>query len=541
MADFGFIGGAYEAPSVTQDTQKLINLYPEVDPTKQPGERGVVALYRTPGLTAEIQLDATDTVRGMHVLPGGALAYVVSGNVLYSINTAFVATRLGILNTDTGPVKITDNGTAAYLSDGANRYYYMLQNAVFTASISGTTMTVSAETSGVIAIGMTITGTGVTAGTTITAGSGASWTVSASQTVSSTTITATPNLTVVNDGAFTGANTVDVVDNYIVYDDPNSNEWGSTNVSSIVSSALNYASTLSGPGNLIGLIVSQRQVYLLGEYTSEVWADAGSYPFAFQAVPGSTMQHGCAARGSISRLGESFAFLAQDRRGKALVMQMNGYSPVRISTHAIENAIAGYSVISDAVAYTYQQEGHEFYMLTFPSADATWCYDATTQMWHQRGWRDTNNILHRHRSNCAMQFSGKTIVGDYQNGYLYDMTRGALDDNGAPIKRVRRCRHLTQDLDRVFYKRIQIQFQPGVGISTGQGSDPTCTLRWSDDGGNTFGNDHVLTVGAQGKYKHRAIKRRLGYARDRIFEVEMTDPVDWVIVSANLDFEIGSN
>jgi Concanavalin A-like lectin/glucanases superfamily len=67
-------------------------------------------------------------------------------------------------------------------------------DAVFTASISGTTMTVSAVTSGTIYVGCLITGTGVTANTTITAlgtGSGGvgTYTVSQSQTVSSTTIT----------------------------------------------------------------------------------------------------------------------------------------------------------------------------------------------------------------------------------------------------------------------------------------------------------------------------------------------------------------
>ena len=220
---------------------------------------------------------------------------------------------------------------------------------------------------------------------------------------------------------------------------------------------------------------------------------------------------------------------------------MNGYTPVRISTHAIENAMQGYSVISDAIAYTYQQEGHEFYVLTFPSADVTWVFDMATQMWHQRGWRDTFNVLHRHRSNCAMQFNGKIIVGDYQNGYLYVLSRSAFTDNGYLIKRVRRCQHLTNDLNRIFYHSFQIQFQPGVGLSTGQGSDPECVLRWSDDGGMTFGNDHILKIGKIGKYKNRAMKRRLGYARDRIFEVEMTDPVDAVIVSAELKFDAGAN
>jgi hypothetical protein len=59
-------------------------------------------------------------------------------------------------------------------------------------------------------------------------------------------------------------------------------------------------------------------------------------------------------------------------------------------------------------------------------------------------------------------------------------------------------------------------------------------LRWSNDGGSTWSNEHWVSVGQQGKYKNRAIWRRLGQARDRVFEVVVTDPVKMVIVSANL-------
>lgn len=70
------------------------------------------------------------------------------------------------------------------------------QNPVYTGSISGTTLTVTAVTSGNIGIGSVISGTGITVGTTITAlgtgtGSTGTYTVSVSQTVSSTTITGT--------------------------------------------------------------------------------------------------------------------------------------------------------------------------------------------------------------------------------------------------------------------------------------------------------------------------------------------------------------
>jgi len=553
MSDFGFVGSAYEASSLTQDAQQLINFYPEIDPTKQmiaggsvkmdqaQGDRGVIALYPTPGTNQVAQLDTIAVVRGCHVLPGGSTSIVACGNILYTLTVGYSAARIGTLLSSTGPVSITDNGICVYIGDGSNRYFYVINPISFNGTISGTTLTVNSVTSGIVYIGMTVSGVGVTAGTTISSGSGSTWVVNHSQTVGPVAMTGNQALIVVTDGAFNGASIVDVTDNYIVYNNPNSNQWGCTDVGAITSNALNFAATLSAPGNVVGLIADHRQVYLLSEYTTEVWADVGAYPFPFQIIPGSTMQHGCAAAGSIARFGEGFAFLSQDRLGRATVVLMNGYQPTRISTHAIEEAINSYPITSDAVAYAYVYAGHAFYVLTFPSADITWVYDLSSEMWHRRAWRDSNNILHRHRSNCGMFFGNQQIVGDYQNGKLYSLVNTAYTDNGDPILRRRRCQHLTNDLKRVFYSNLQIQFQPGVGNQTSPGTDPKCIISWSDDGGFTFGNDHVVSIGKVGKYKNRAMIRRLGYGRDRVFNVDIMEPVYTVIVSANLDASVGVN
>lgn len=484
MADFDFVGAAYTAASLTQDAQDLVNMYPETDAylskksVISQGDRQVMALYPTPGLTTLATPGITAAVRGLMVLPGGNTMLAVIGNILYSLTTSYAATAVGTLTTSTGPVSITNNGVSAYLVDGANRYYYTWGTSTFA---------------------------------------------------------------IVSDGAFNGGNTTDVIDNYMIYNNPNSNQWGCTNVLSVVSGALNFTSTFVAPGNVVGLIADHRQVYILQEKTSEVWADTGQQPFPFQIIPGTSMQHGCAARGSIARLGESFAFLSADDRGQGFVIQMNGYTPVRISTHAVENAISKYPIISDAIAYTYQQAGHEFYVLTFPTADATWVYDLATQLWHRRGWRDSKNVLHRHRSNCAAVFGGKVVVGDYQNGKLYSFDQSNYTDAGDPIICTRRARHITNDLKRMFFSDLQIQFQPGVGTATGQGQNPKAMLRWSDDGGFTWSNEHWAPIGKMGQYKNRCRWLNLGQARDRIFEVSVSDPVYRVIVSANLNASTGAH
>ena len=227
---------------------------------------------------------------------------------------------------------------------------------------------------------------------------------------------------------------------------------------------------------------------------------------------------------------------------------MNGYFPQRISTHAVENTLVN-QYVQDAVAFTYQLEGHEVYVISFPTLDLTWAYDITTSMWHKWLWCDNTNTYHRCRANCSAVFQNMVLVGDWQNGQIYELDPNNYTDNGQNIRRLRRAPHLVTDLQRQFFDEFQIQFQPGVGTTgvslptdvTKTTTYPQAMLRWSNDGGSTWSREYWVTIGQEGKYKNRAIWRRMGTARDRVYEVVVTDPVNAVIVSANLKASEGEN
>ena len=700
MADFGFVGPSYEAPSIYQDGQECINFRPEIDPLKPEGSRGVVALYPTPGLTSSIVFQNKQEVRGMRTVSGGLYMVAVVGPYVYVLTNDLTPTLIGQVNTSTGRVGISDNGLNVYIVDGSYRYTWRISNpasaqfvgsvsgttltvtlmksgtitagqslfgigvtnetiitalgtgtggigtytinlsqtepsevfnsaavaAKITGSISGTVLTVTAVTSGILYPGQTIQGIGVTAGTIITAlggsaalsyaittggtgyaagdtitvtggiysqqatytvatvaagvvtglttvsngvytvvpgtpsqtttsgngtgltltltfgtgtGGTGSYVVSTSQTVASTTLYAL-NFSIMptNDGPFTGATVVDVVDNYFVYNRPNTQQWGASSPLSPISPALSFSSKDGAPDNLVSMIVDHREVYLLGETSSEVWVDSGLFPFAFQRIPGTSTQHGIAAAFSIARLGNSFAYLSKNIRGDGQIMMMNGYMPTRISNHAVEYSIEG-GFISDARAWTYLIEGHEVYVVSFPTLDLTWAYDLASGMWHKWLWVDDQNVFHRHRGNCHSHFQGINLVGDHSNGQIYMLDPNNYTDSGNEIRRVRRAPHLISDYQRQYFSELQIHFQPGVGLP--DGSAPQAMCRWSDDGGSTWSNEHWSSIGVQGAYKNRAIWRRLGQSRDRIFEVVVTDPINAVITAANLKANVGDN
>lgn len=485
MAEIGFVGPEYVAASRTQDSQECLNWFIEIDPNKAddnpetPHDRGHMALYPCPGTVPVLELAPAEW-RCLHILPGGETMLGVRANTLYSIDSSYNETAVGTLNTYAGIVGIANNGTSAYLVDGPYRYSY-------------------------------------------------TW--------------ATNTFAQISDGAFDGATSVDIIDNFLIYNRPDTNQWGCTDAGDTISNALNLGSMTGSSGNIVAVIADHRQVLVLGEQYSERHTNVGTAPWPFAVLAGSSIQHGCAAKYSVARLGEGVAFLAADTRGNVTVIMWGATlsQPQRISTFAVEQAIQKYSVTSDAIGYTYSQAGHEFYMLTFPTQNATWCYDLASGFWHKRAWRDPLNAYHRHRSNCCAVFGDDTVVGDFENGKLYELSLEEFTDDGEPLPCVRRCRHLTSDLKRQFFSDLQIQFQPGVGLQAGQGSDPECILRWSKDGGFTFGNDHFLKLGKVGQYTRRAMKRKMGYARDMVIEVTATDPVYRVVVSANINATAGAN
>jgi hypothetical protein len=344
----------------------------------------------------------------------------------------------------------------------------------------------------------------------------------------------------ITDPDFPGAVTVGYLDGYFVFNEPDSQKvWVTSLLDGLSVDPLDFASSEGSPDGLVALIVDHREAWLFGTDSVEVWYDAGLADFPLTRIQGAFNEIGCVAAFSVAKLDNGLFWLGTDARGQGIVYRANGYTGQRISTHAIEYAIAQYGNISDAVAYTYQQEGHAFYVLTFPTGNATWVFDVATQAWHERaGW--DNGEFTRHRSNCQCNFGGNTIVGDFENGNIYQMTLDVYDDYDEPQKWLRSWRALPSgqnNLKRTAHHSLQLNCESGTGLATGQGDDPQVMLRWSDDGGHTWSNEHWSPMGKIGAYYQRVFWRRLGMTlklRDRVYEVSGTDPVKVAIMGAEL-------
>lgn len=574
--DWGFVGGAYEAPMLLQDAQRCINWYPEVTETQ--GSKMPIALLGCPGLNP-VASTKTGQVRGMWPLPGSNSALVAVADSVYLLTTQtpatkqtepqFAATLVGHLLTTTGPVVMRDNGPLfggkggfVVLVDGTYGYYYLISGQQQTVTFAGSVTTGSPVIAlpGDMPAGLVI-GSGVTVADSnrgfqtgpsivsvdfnaLTVTLSANSTITNSDDIFTVTI---PVFGQITDPAFLPAARVAFIEGWLIFSQPGTRTFftNATTPYTLLFDGGFYALKDSSSDNLVTLFENNRELWLVGERTSEVWYDAGGVNFAFSRIPGIGPQIGCAAPHSITRVGPNLIWFAGNEQGENLVVETNQYSWVRVSNHAVEKEWASYPVVEDAIGYAYEEDGHFFYVLTFPTADRTWVLDAKTQMWHERASFDpVAGVYHRHRSNCFVNLSDVRLVGDYTSGQIHQMSRRFYSDAGAPLRCQRRAPHVwrastggSASRYRVFHGWLQCEFTPGVGLAAGQGQNPQAMLRWSNDGGFTWSNEHWTTIGAQGQTRNRAIWRRLGRARDRVYELNYSDPTARDLIGVTLMFE----
>lgn len=487
----GFVGPAYTLKSVNVECQRCVNLYPEINEVGTGKEGEVAHLLNTPGLENLIEV-GDGPIRMVHVDPLNTML-VVSGEELYKVafsGSIWSSTLVGTLNTLSGTViaastLLANGDTITVMVDGTDSYAYRVLSGVETFD----------DFSG----------------------------LSYSQ--------------------VDGATHVVFIDGYFIYNSPDSNQFYVSEWGSFGTDPLSFASAEGDPDKIMALIANHRDLWIVNERTTEVWSNTGNADFPFERLSGGFLEKGCVAPYSLAKIDGTILWLGRDQSGHGAVYAASGLTPQRISTHAIEREIQTYDIdsITTADSYTYNEGGHSFYVLNFPSA--TWVYDLTTKLWHERAYNDEGTLTrHRTSYHAFLPLYGLHIAGDYENNKIYKLDDTISYDDDVPIIKIRSSPHVSAGLKRVFCKSFQLDMEVGVGLDGGvQGSDPTIMLDYSDDGGHSWSNEKFASAGAMGQYKTRAIWRRLGNFRDRVFRIKISDPIRVVILGAELDVEVGVN
>jgi hypothetical protein len=613
VARIGLVGGSYTSQSRNADDSLCMNWYPEA--IENPSGKVASALYPTPGLQQFVALPDTP-VRGQITTNGRAFA--VGGASFCEVLSNGTTANVNVIANDSLPISMAAGTTQILIASAGLCYVFDMTTNTMTAIPAGT---------------------------------------------------------------LTGVSQVGYCDGFFLAFLVNSHTFQA----SALLDATNWPGASIGSTNVfvdngLAMLVDHREVWLFGLSRSVVYYDSGNSPFPFDVVPGGMIEQGIVAGNSPVRLDNSVFWLGGDERGNGVAWRAQGYTPARVSNHAVEFAWQGYSTISDAVGYSYQDQGHSFWVLYFPTAQKTWVYDVATGQWHERGhWNVANGTFTAHTSQNHMMAFGKHLVGDWSSGKIYQMSIAFYADGESPIRRVRRCPHVSTEQEWIFHHQLQVDLETGLGpqppllspptyqgteiqcpaqvgvvsafeftagvsvlgdpyhfsivvinngpspvtvgyglismgfpivinpgssaivsqtivgdginqafieisprpltnmaidvicsnpqiidtftgvnqipvasqdFSTGWTSttaptvitqnlgasprDPEINLRWSDDGGHTWSNIYAVGAGQAGNFKTRAIWRRLGRSRDRVYEVSVSDPIPWRLLEADL-------
>ncbi len=471
------VGGAYYTRGGFSSAQRCINWFPE---SNRKDSLVPWTYYRRPGNRNVVQ-GPVAPVRGLYRASNGN-GYCVIGQGVYSIAANWKLTLLGNLTAiASNLVSFTDNGTEILLVDGSPTGYSInLATNAFAAIVDPT-------------------------------------------------------------GIFTGSVKVATIDGFLLWVIPASQDYGSTLPNELVFNATYFAAKNGNPDNLVTLFVNQHEIYLFGSVKSEIWYNSGGALFPFALLPGSYIEHGILALYSLASIGKNLFWLGQDLQGDGYVLRQSGYTTTIISNYAISYAInqmkrAGAN-LSDAIGYTYNLEGHSFYVLTFLSGDQTWVYDMTAadpeNAWHQRGWTDANGILHRERANCSAFINNQIVIGDWQNGGLMVLDNDYAYDDVAglptPITVLRTFSHLRlaegqngpmeSNGKLLQLKSFSADFETGYGQQAPDGTDPSISLRLSVDRGKSWSPSIKVSAGKDGQFDILPNWKPLGLGRFPGFEL----------------------
>lgn len=469
MSRIPLISASYAGKSVIASGQECVNLYAEVNATVDPQAPVPITYYQTPGTELFANSNTNAKIRGEYRTSIDTAYFVVGPSVFYLIKDG-TAIQIGNIADTPSQVYFKDNGLAVILVDGVRGYVIDM--------------------------------------------------------------TSNNNFAQITDPNFYGADFIDLLDTFFIFNRPGTNQFyiSVSNASYALLSTtgafdpLDIAAKSGFSDPIVGIMVVHRELWLIGQLTTEIWIGTGAADFYFQEVQGAYINHGSSARYSIASQDVLVFFLQQDQQGNGLVLQGQGYDVTEISTPRIVAEFKGYVTLSDAIGFCFQISDHSFYALVFPTANKGWLYDLSTKQWLEWNWSDVNGNLNRPRANCCMFAFGFVLVGDWENGNILKLNPNVFTDYfpdtpTGEIIRIKTLTHLTgKDYERLSYKNFDADIS--VGTITDQDADPQIFLSWSDDKGVSYGNPVAQSMGKTGEFLTTVSWNRLGLARDRIFKLQ---------------------
>jgi Phage stabilisation protein len=340
---------------------------------------------------------------------------------------------------------------------------------------------------------------------------------------------ATNVLTVISPWQATGAQTVTFVSGFFVAEQPGTqNFWVSNAFDGSTWNALAFAAAAADSDTILAVDQLNGNLIIFMTQGMQFFVNQGLFPEPFVPLPSAANTFGLAAIASRVHADQALLFLSETTQGTVQAARLDGYNVTIISNGDVEAIWNSFSVVEDAVGLTYQRDTHIFYQLTFPTANRSFLYDCSTRLWNETQ-TGTSLFPVRHTANIATYSAGRMLLADYATAQIYTMSDTQYTDNGVTIIREVITKHVLSQFNRVRISLLYLDMETGVGLQTGQGSNPQIMLQSSKDNGRTWSAERWTTLGAVGAYMTRVVWRRFGSARDYVFKIRMSDPVKFVV------------
>lgn len=472
----GFIGGSYTSQSPIADAERTVNLYVEqhqVDSTEN-----AKALYPTPGFQMWTPLSTVGDVGARGSIVANGRFFQVLGGGFYDFDVNGTPTKRGPVAVDQNPAQLVFDGVVGGqigIASGGSIYSFDVGSNTLSAALL----------------------TGNYSHLAFAGGFGLAF----QSTTGKVVLSALNDLSTWNVGTFF------------------------------------RRSLFADPAQAM-FVDANNLVWLVGTDTFEVWYNTGQSPTQpWAPLSGLQGRYGIAAPFAYAVSGSGNFWLARNPEGIGQFVLTSGSKPNPVSTYAVNTAISGYlrtSTISDAEVLLYQQEGHTFANVAFPSVPATWSFDVEGTNWCERGkWNPTQGRYDLWAPRTHAFAFGKHLIGDRATGSIFQMdTTLATEIDGSGIRRLRRAPGLIQEHQRIAIDDLEILMDVGLGVPSGQGSDPKIMLRVSQDGGRTYSNERQASVGRIGEYRKRVYWTRLGVGPHSVMEISYSEPTPFRLVDA---------
>jgi len=342
----------------------------------------------------------------------------------------------------------------------------------------------------------------------------------------------------ITSAAFYPANTVSFTDGYFIFDRVGTNQWFLSDLyDGLTYNGLDFASAEGQPGFVTATVQNLQLEFIFCSSHIEIWYDAGTANFPFQRYSGGIINYGCISPYSIIKQDGAIFFLGADH----VFYRLQANAALRVSTHPIETLLAKADNITNVFCMTFTWEGHKLVFMTVPSLNKTLCYDISTGKWHERNSVDADYIdLGAWRFSTAVAAYDGVYLGDSLSGEMGIVDSDIFTEIGNPMIGLIWSMNQHADRRRIFCSRLELQVQAGVGLTTGQGSDPQIMMRRSIDGGMTWSKTQLWrSMGMEGEYLKRLRWMAQGQGRQMMWEFVVTDPVRRTIIAAYADIKAG--